>query len=127
VDIAVLEVSKNWEKTLGIAWPSSVGVALQPSCTSTNTCSTTTSGSSSTTTTSPTLYDLAHLKATNFAVTVGSATANLLLTDTDTKILQNPRIRATDGQKAIMKIVPRSHRHRLLPDRRGHRRGQLIG
>jgi general secretion pathway protein D len=104
VDIAVLEVSKNWEKTLGIAWPSSVGVALQPSCTSTNTCSTTTSGSSSTTTTSPTLYDLAHLKATNFAVTVGSATANLLLTDTDTKILQNPRIRATDGQKAIMKI-----------------------
>jgi len=39
-----------------------------------------------------------------FAVTVGSATANLLLTDTDTKILQNPRIRATDGQKAIMKI-----------------------
>ena len=28
VDIAVLEVSKNWERTLGIAWPSSVGVAL---------------------------------------------------------------------------------------------------
>jgi len=105
VDIAVLEVSKNWEKTLGIAWPSSVGVALQPSCTSSGTCSTSTSGSgSSSTTTSPTLYDLAHLKATNFAVTVGSATANLLLTDTDTKILQNPRIRATDGQKAIMKI-----------------------
>jgi general secretion pathway protein D len=104
VDIAVLEVSKNWEKTLGIAWPSSVGVALQPSCTSTNTCSTSTSTTGTSTTTTPTLYDLAHLKATNFAVTVGSATANLLLTDTDTKILQNPRIRATDGQKAIMKI-----------------------
>jgi general secretion pathway protein D len=102
VDIAVLEVSKNWQKTLGIAWPSSVGVALQSSCTSSGTC--TTSSSSSTTTTTPTLYDLAHLKATNFAVTVGSATANLLLTDSDTKILQNPRIRATDGQKAIMKI-----------------------
>jgi len=28
VDIAVLEVSKNWERTLGIQWPSSVGVAL---------------------------------------------------------------------------------------------------
>jgi general secretion pathway protein D len=37
-------------------------------------------------------------------VTVGSATANLLLTDSNTKILQNPRIRATDGQKATMKI-----------------------
>ncbi len=28
VDIAVLEVSKNWERTLGISWPSSVGVSL---------------------------------------------------------------------------------------------------
>jgi general secretion pathway protein D len=54
--------------------------------------------------TTPPLYDLAHLKATDFAVTIGSATANLLLTDSNTKILQNPRIRATDGQKATMKI-----------------------
>jgi len=103
VDIAVLEVSKNWEKTLGIAWPSSVGVALQPPSSSTSTTTSTTT-SSTTSTTSPTLYQLAHLKATDFAVTVGSATANLLLTDTNTKILQNPRIRATDGQKAVMKI-----------------------
>ena len=40
VDIAVLEVSKNWEKTLGISWPSSFGVALQPNCSSSNTCGT---------------------------------------------------------------------------------------
>jgi len=105
VDIAVLEVSKNWEKTLGIAWPTSIGAQIQPSCASTNTCSTSSSSSSSTsTTTNPTLYDLAHLKASNFSITIGSATANLLLTDADTKILQNPRIRATDGQKATMKI-----------------------
>jgi general secretion pathway protein D len=105
VDIAVLEVSKNWEKTLGIAWPTSVGATIQPSCATTNTCSTSSSSSSSTsTTTNPTLYDLAHLKASNFSITIGSATANLLLTDADTKILQNPRIRATDGQKATMKI-----------------------
>jgi general secretion pathway protein D len=44
------------------------------------------------------------LKATDFAVTIGAATASLLLTDSNTKILQNPRIRATDGQKATMKI-----------------------
>ena len=100
VDIAVLEVSRNWEKTLGIAWPSSVGIALQPPSSTT----TSSSSGSSTSTTSPTLYDLAHLKATDFAVTVGSATANLLMSDTNTKILQNPRIRATDGQKQTMKI-----------------------
>ena len=109
VDIAVLEVSKNWEKTLGLSWPSSFGVSLQPSCASSNTCGTsstssTTTGTTGTTTVSPTLYDLAHLKATDFAVSVGSATLNLLLTDNNTKVLQSPRIRATDGQKATMMI-----------------------
>jgi general secretion pathway protein D len=105
VDIAVLEVSKNWERTLGIAWPSSTSVALQTNNTSTSSSSSSSSSSTSTsTTTAPTLYNLSHLKATDFAVTIGSATASLLLTDSNTKILQNPRIRATDGQKATMKI-----------------------
>jgi general secretion pathway protein D len=35
---------------------------------------------------------------------VGSATLNLLLTENNTKVLQSPRIRATDAQKATMKI-----------------------
>ena len=106
VDIAVLEVSKNWQRTLGIAWPSSVGLALQPPCTSSGTCSTSTSTTTTGTNngTTPSLYDLAHLKATDFAVTVGSTTANLLLTDSSTKILQNPRVRATDAQKATLTI-----------------------
>jgi general secretion pathway protein D len=107
VDIGVLEVSKNWERTLGIQWPSSVGVALQPPTSSTSSTSTTTSTGTTTSTTTPTLYDLAHLKASNFAVSVGSATLNLLLTDSNTKVLQNPRIRATDQQKATMKIGSR--------------------
>ncbi len=91
VDIAVLEVSKNWEKTLGIAWPTSIGVALQPPNSSSSSSSTCAAGSTTCTSsirTSPSLYDLAHLKATDFAVTIGSATANLLLTDANTKILQ---------------------------------------
>jgi general secretion pathway protein D len=106
VDIAVMEVSKNWERNLGIAWPSSFGVALQPPCSSSSS-SNCTSTSGSTTTVSPTLYDLAHLKASNFAVTVGSATLNLLLSNSNTKVLQSPRIRATDDQKATMKIGSR--------------------
>ena len=108
VDIAVLEVSKNWERTLGIEWPSSIGIALNPPTSSTSSTSSTTSTTGTTTSTNNlTLYNLAHLKATDFAVTIGSATANLLLTDSNTKILQNPRIRATDAQKAIMKIGER--------------------
>ena len=105
VDIAILEVSKNWEQTLGIQWPTSVGIALQaPGTSSTSSTTSSTTGTTGSTSTPPSLYDLSHLKATDFAVTVGSATANLLLTDDNTKILQNPRIRATDGQKATMKV-----------------------
>jgi general secretion pathway protein D len=112
VDIAVLEVSTSWERTLGIQWPTSVGVALQPPCTGNSNCSNSSSTTTTTTTTTgttdngttPSLYDLSHLKATDFAVTVGAATANLLLTDSNTKILQNPRIRATDAQKATLTV-----------------------
>ena len=114
VDIAVLEVSKNWERNLGMSWPSSFGVSLQPNCAASNSCSSTTSsgtgtgtGTGSTNTVSPTLYNLAHLNSTDFAVSVGSATLNLLLTDNNTKVLQSPRIRATDAQKATMKIGSR--------------------
>jgi general secretion pathway protein D len=109
VDIAVLEVSKNWEKTIGIAWPSTVGVALTSATSSSSSCTAGTTGCSSTgsTTSTPTLYDLSHLKASDFAVTIGAATANMLLTDSNTKILDNPRIRCTDSQKATMKIGER--------------------
>lgn len=108
VDIAVLEVSKNWERTLGIAWPSSAGIQLQsPTASSSTTCPTGSTNCTPTTGTSPTLYNLAHLNSSDFAVTIGSATANLLLSDSNTKVLQNPRIRATDQQKATMKIGQR--------------------
>ncbi|HEV2214912.1 MAG TPA: cohesin domain-containing protein, partial [Terracidiphilus sp.] len=104
IDIAVLEVSKNWERNLGIAWPNSASVQLQTSNASSSSSS---SSSTTTTTTTPTIYDLAHLKASDFAVTVSAATANFLLTNSATKILQNPQIRATDDQKATMKIGSR--------------------
>lgn len=104
VDISVLEVAKNWERNLGIDWPQSAGVTLQPPTTTT---STTTTNANGTTSTTPTLYNLAHLNSNDFAVTLGTATANMLLTDSNTRILQNPRIRCTDAQKATMKIGSR--------------------
>jgi general secretion pathway protein D len=105
VDIAVMEVSKNWERTLGISWPTSASVALQSTATSTS--SSSSSSTTTTSTTTPTIYDLANLKAANFAVTISTLQANLLLTNSNTKILDNPRIRCTDQQKATMKIGER--------------------
>ena len=108
VDIAVMEVSKNWERTLGVSWPSSIGVALTPpSSSGSTTCPTGSTNCTPSTGNALTLYTLSHLKATDFAVTVGSATLNLLLSDSNTKVLQSPRIRATGDQKATMKIGSR--------------------
>jgi general secretion pathway protein D len=109
VDVALLEVNRDKTRTIGIQLPGSFGLQLQPpNSTSTSTGTTgTTTGTTTSSTTNLTLNNLAHLNATNFAVTVGAATANLLLSDADTKVLQNPSIRATDGQKADLKIGER--------------------
>jgi general secretion pathway protein D len=107
VDIAVLEVTKNWERNLGITWPSSVGLQLQSPTSSTSSCPAGSTTCTSTTSTSPTLYNLAHLNSNDIAVTIGAATVNALLTDNNTKILQNPRVRAADQQKATLKIGSR--------------------
>lgn len=104
VDVAIMEVDKDKLRNIGLSWPGSIGFTLQPPTSSTSTTSTTTTTDSTSSTSSLTLNNLANLNANNFAVTVSSATANLLMTDSDTKILQNPRIRATDGQKATLKI-----------------------
>jgi len=92
-----------------------VGVGLQPPNASSNSTNnnnnnnngTGTTPASNNNTTGLTLYNLAHLNSTNFAVNVGSATLNLLLNNSQTQILQSPSIRATDGQKAQMKIGSR--------------------
>jgi general secretion pathway protein D len=105
VDVAVLEVNKNFERNLGITLPQSVTVTPQanPNATSTSTTNTSTTGTT-TTTSNFTLNSLAHLNANNFAVAITGGTVNALLTDSNTRILQNPSIRATDGQRATLKI-----------------------
>jgi general secretion pathway protein D len=103
VDVAIMEVDKDKLRNIGLSWPGSISFALQPPTTSTSTTATTTT-TGTTTTPSLTLNNLANLNANSFAVTVSAATANLLLTDSDSKILQNPRIRATDGQKADLTV-----------------------
>jgi general secretion pathway protein D len=110
VDVALLEVNRDKTRTIGLQLPGSFGVQLQPpnaTSTTTSGTTTTTTGTTTSSTTNLTLNNLANLNGTNFAVTVGAATANLMLSDSDTKVLQNPSIRATDGQKADLKIGSR--------------------
>ncbi len=107
VDVALLEVNRDRTRTIGLELPGSIGFQLQAPNSVSTTTSTTTTTTTGTTTQNLTLNNLAHINATDIAVTVGAATANLLLTDTDTKVLQNPSIRAADGQQADFKIGER--------------------
>jgi len=108
VDVAILEVNRNTERNIGITLPTSITLTPQanPNTTTTTSSSSTTTGTS-TTPSNFTLNSLAHLNANNFAVGLSGGTLNALLSDADTRILQNPSIRATDGQPATLKIGQR--------------------
>ncbi|MGB9122190.1 MAG: type II and III secretion system protein, partial [Candidatus Angelobacter sp.] len=93
VDVWVAQVRRDKLRTLGITPPQTLQVALQ----GTNTTSTGT-GTGTTTTTSTgsglNFNDLQHLNSTNYAVSIDSLKASAILSDADTKIMQNPKIRA---------------------------------
>ncbi|MGB7640915.1 MAG: cohesin domain-containing protein [Terriglobales bacterium] len=113
IDVAVMEVSRDKMKQLGISPPTNVSVALQPNVSTTTTPTTGTTGTTGTTTNGTTnpnsvsLNTLDYLNATDFQVTIPAASATALLSDSTSKIVQNPQIRALDGQKATLKIGER--------------------
>ena len=110
VDIAVLQVSKDRSRTLGFNPPTSATVTLQSNINTTTTASTTgtTTGTTGTTgTPGLELNTLGNLNATDFQVTIPSANLSAVMGDTDTKMLQNPQVRALDNQKATLKIGER--------------------
>jgi len=108
VEVAIMQVRRDKLRDLGITPPGSASIGLAPNLVSSGTTSTTTGGSGTSGSTNQiNLNTLANLKATDFVVTIPQATANFLFNDTTTKILQNPQIRASDGQKASLKIGDR--------------------
>jgi general secretion pathway protein D len=116
VDIAVMQVSKDRSRTLGLSPPTSATVTLQPNINQTTTTGSTTNPLTGVTTPTTTtgssgngisLNTLGNLNATDFQVTIPSANLSAVLGQSDTKLIQNPQIRALDGQKASLKIGDR--------------------
>ena len=110
VDVAVLQISRDKKRTLGVSPPTNATVQLQPNVTTTTTTSNGTTSSNGTTTTpssSINLNSLANLNATDFQVTIDPASLSALFSDNNTKLIQNPQIRSVDGQKASLKIGDR--------------------
>ena len=113
VDIAVMQISKDKSRTLGLSPPTSATVTLQsnlntttsPTTGTTTTPTTTTNGSTSNS--GINLNSLGNLNATNFQVVIPSANLSAVMADTDTKLIQNPQVRSLDNQKASLKIGQR--------------------
>jgi len=102
VQVEVLEARTDRLRDLGILPGQTASIAINPN--------NTTSSSSSTSTTSNNginLNQLRHLNSTDYVVTLPSVTANAVLTDTNTRIIQNPEVRSVDGQTAKLKIGDR--------------------
>jgi general secretion pathway protein D len=95
-------VRRDKLRNLGITPPQNLTVSLQ----GTNTASTTTGGTTTTSAGSLLNFnDLQHLNSTNYAVSIDSLKAVALFSDDNTKIMQNPKIRATDNEKATLTIA----------------------
>jgi len=106
VQVEILQASTDVMRNLGILPPQSTTVTLNPN-NSTTSSSSSTSGTSTSGNNTINLSQLTHLNQGDVVLTIPSATANFLLTDSSTKIIQNPEIRSTDGQQAKLNIGER--------------------
>lgn len=84
IDVYVMEVRRDKLRNIGISLPTSLTV---------------------TSSSSATLNAIG--KTSSYSYSLGQAAVELLLTDSDTRVLQQPSIRAVDGQKATLKIGQR--------------------
>jgi general secretion pathway protein D len=103
--VEVLQARTDRLRNLGVLPGQSASIAISPNAASTTTSSTTTTPTS--TPGSVALSQLTHLTQKDVALTLPGATANFLLTDTATKIIDNPEIRAIDGQPAKLRVGDR--------------------
>jgi general secretion pathway protein D len=106
IQVEVLSASTDRMRNLGIQPGQSASINFQTPGTTTTTPST---GGTTTTPTTPNAIPLKGFSfgAADYNVTLPGATANFLLTDTATKIIQNPEIRSIDGQPAKLNVGSR--------------------
>jgi general secretion pathway protein D len=120
VDIIVMAANSSKTRTLAAQLVSAAGAGLNipvsftprsnigistPGTTDTTGTTTVTGTTTPTTTTSAiSLANLAHLSTGDFSTTLPGALLNLVMSDRQTKVLQSPQVRASDGQKVTLRI-----------------------
>jgi general secretion pathway protein D len=94
IDIAVLQISKDRMKTIGMTVPTSATIGP---LTTTGVGAALGSG----------LVTAGSISGTSIVTSIPSATFTYLLSDSDTKVLQSPEIRALNDEKATLRIGDR--------------------
>ncbi|MGB7493030.1 MAG: tetratricopeptide repeat protein [Candidatus Acidiferrum sp.] len=107
IQVEILQASTDNLKNLGILPPQNISATLNPNASSTSSTSTTTTTSTTSSSNGLQLNQLTHLNQSDVVFSIPTATANFLMTDSSTKIIQNPEIRAIDGQQAKLNIGQR--------------------
>jgi general secretion pathway protein D len=106
IQVEILEARSDRLRNLGVLPGQTASVAINPNGTTT-TPGSVGSATTSTTTNNITFNTLRTLNSSDYSVTLPNFTATAILTDSDTKIIQNPEIRSVDGQQATLKIGDR--------------------
>jgi general secretion pathway protein D len=105
VDVWVAQVRKDKLRDLGLIPPEHAVVTIQGTGVTTTPTTTTGGTTTTTTTTNPLTFDsLQHLNLNSWAVQLDPIKATFLFSDSNSKILQSPRVRALDNEKATLKI-----------------------
>ena len=109
VHVQVLTASVNRLRDLGILPGQSATVTFTPRTSVQPNGGSSSSGSSGTSGTPAqiTLDNLRNLSGGDYSATLPGATANAILTDNKTRIIQDPEVRVSDGEKATLKIGDR--------------------
>jgi general secretion pathway protein D len=89
IDIAILEVSTDRLRDIGTTVPTSTSIALQAAAAG------------------PGTVNIGGLNGGTFSIAVPGGSFSFLMSDSNTKVLQNPRIRVLDNGKATLKIGDR--------------------
>ena len=105
IQVAVMQARRDRLRNIGIQPPASVSASFANPVTSTSS-----SNSSSSTGAAATIQQLIHtpdIFSAGYSITMPGATANFLMTDSSTQIIDDPEIRVVDGQTAKLRVGDR--------------------
>jgi general secretion pathway protein D len=110
IDIMVMEVNSDRARTIGAGLASAggtTGLSIPFGFTPRNPVTPCSSSSSSSCSEATTLNNLGHLSSADFSTTLPGATLQAFMSDSMTRVMQSPEVRASDGQKVSLKIGDR--------------------